>query len=98
MFLNTEEFLLLLLHLKKCCSSLVWCFGCILFVCFGGCYLFGFLFLSVFPFENLDVVIFRSLSLSLAHFLKAKFEDVCTLSKKPAGLPQIVPVLFMTAK
>lgn len=32
------------------------------------------------------------------YFLKALFEDVCTFSKKPAGMPQIVSVLFMTAK
>lgn len=32
------------------------------------------------------------------YFLNALFEDVCTLSKKPAGMPQIVSVLFMTAK
>lgn len=72
-------------------GNIFFCYSCILK---NAGMVFSFLFAFwEFRYYHIQVSVTASIS-----SLNALVEDVCTLSKKPAGMPQIVSVLFMTEK
>lgn len=93
--LKTETFKVGIQLLSKCSSiqKILFCYYCMLKKMPGFFFLF-FLF-AFWEFIYYHIQVSATVP---TYFLNALFEDVCTLSKKPAGMPQIVSVLFMTAK